>query len=196
MNSSGGGVGTRTVLVACIAVLLVILAMLVAYWVVKERDRRIDAVVSEVKTNERSLTAENEKLQLQLAEAQKAAKDAEERQRETIRKATAAEGSLLEETMTQSAVASRSTVYYVVVGSFESLSKAQEYNVNGPADMECGTIYKAHSKGKTLYRICTGCYTSKAEARQAVAESRDFWMEWRGVTPWVWTNKGYADSVE
>lgn len=65
---------------------------------------------------------------------------------------------------------SSQTVYYVVVGSFESLQEARNYNNNGPFDVVCGSIYKATVNGKTVYRVCAGVFNSKAKAQKKVKE--------------------------
>lgn len=92
---------------------------------------------------------------------------------------------------------STQTIYYVVVGSFSSLSEASTFANNAPCDTEWGNIYKATKDGKTLYRVCTGCYYSKAKAQQQVNEKTRFAREWGlGIKPWIWANKGQAKCVE
>lgn len=90
----------------------------------------------------------------------------------------------------------KSTVYYVVVASFETLQDARDFNNNGPADTVCGNIYQAQAKGKTVYRVVESCYYSEAKAKQKISLIADYFHEWRGLTPWIWRNKGEAHCIE
>jgi len=89
------------------------------------------------------------------------------------------------------------TIYYVVVGSFDSLQKAKDFNNNGPADTVFGNVYKCTANGKTVYRVCSGCFYNKAKAQKEARELHDIYKEigW-DVNAWVYPNKGLAVCVD
>ena len=82
------------------------------------------------------------------------------------------------------------TVYYVVVGSFDSLDEAHQF-LYSCADWLAGPVYKAKANGKTVYRVSPNCYRSKKEAREHVEQ-----LKQNGFSAWVWPSKGLADCVE
>ncbi|MCQ2289584.1 MAG: SPOR domain-containing protein [Muribaculaceae bacterium] len=83
------------------------------------------------------------------------------------------------------------TYYYVVVGSFSNLNEAKFYNDNAPGDVEWRGVFVTTSKGRTLYRVCDGCYTSKSSAQSHANEIRRLW----GIDAWVWASKGKARHI-
>ena len=82
------------------------------------------------------------------------------------------------------------TVYYVVVGSFDSLDEAHQF-LYSCADWLAGPVYKAKANGKTVYRVSPNCYRSKKEAQEHVEL-----LKQNGFSAWVWPSKGLANCVE
>ena len=82
------------------------------------------------------------------------------------------------------------TVYYVIIGSYESLAEANKYLYACPDWME-GPVYKAKANGKTVYRISYGCYRQKKNAQKAVDR-----LKKSGYTSWIWPSKGLANCVQ
>ena len=89
------------------------------------------------------------------------------------------------------APASSKSYYYVVVGSFTSLNDAKYCNNNAPGDVEWNGVYVATANGRTVYRVCDGCYTSKSSAQSHANEIKRIY----GINAWVWPNKGKARRV-
>lgn len=90
------------------------------------------------------------------------------------------------------------TIYYVVVGSFEDFNEAVSFNNNGPLDTVFGNIYTTKVNGRTVYRVCTGCFYSKAKAQAEVRSHKAFIRQCWGQDgkAWIWANKGLAKCVE
>lgn len=84
-------------------------------------------------------------------------------------------------------------VYYVVLKSLSTLDSAQIYNYNLPDGME-GWIYKCTSNGKTVYRVCDGCFSTLQKAQAAINERRSLDMWW-SADAWIWKNEGLGDCV-
>ncbi len=84
------------------------------------------------------------------------------------------------------------TYYYVVVGSFSNLNEAISYNSMAPGDLWWQGVYVATSNGRTVYRVCDGCYTNKSRAQSHANEIRRSW----GIDAWVWASKGKARRVD
>ena len=83
---------------------------------------------------------------------------------------------------------SRRTVYYVVCASFSSLSEAKKASDHGSQfdfNLHVGPIYQATANGKTVYRMCEGCYYS----RQAAQNFVDMYGGW------IWATNGLAKCV-
>jgi len=93
---------------------------------------------------------------------------------------------------------STQTIYYVVIGSFNSLQEAQDFNNNAPYDTVFGSIYTAKVNGRTVYRVCTDCFYSKQKAQTEVNNYKK-WMNEAGrygAQAWIWSNRGLARCVE
>lgn len=133
--------------------------------------------------------------ELQAAEAQSTASQQEEQAKADSIEAERQKAEAEAAAAAAAAQANQRPVYYVVVGSFESLQEARSYNANGPGDCDCGNVFEAIANGKRVYRVCTSCYYSKAKALQNVNETKGFWQSQRDVTPWVWENAGEARCV-
>lgn len=82
------------------------------------------------------------------------------------------------------------TLYYVVVASRESLREAAIVSQNMPDGLE-SPVYKAFSKGKTVYRVCSGCYTNKKDAKELVTLLKDYYY----MKAWIWTDETNAECV-
>lgn len=88
-------------------------------------------------------------------------------------------------------------LYYVVLGSWNSLEKAKSHYDFLPDVLELGCIYKAESNGKTVYRIAINCYRTKAQAQAKIREvktnfNRDAWVwETDALAECVYCPKGY-----
>lgn len=75
----------------------------------------------------------------------------------------------------------KQTLYYIVLGSYQSLDNAKQHNVNCPDGLE-SSIVKVTVKGKTLYRAVTNCYFSKAKATQMARDINEHY----NINAWVW----------
>ena len=85
-------------------------------------------------------------------------------------------------------------VYYVVLGSYESLDSALIYNYRRPDGMECW-IYKCTSKGKTVYRLCDGCFSTLQDAQSAISDwCSSLYGHWF-TDAWIWKNVGLGNCV-
>lgn len=84
-------------------------------------------------------------------------------------------------------------VYYVVLGSYNTLEGAQKFNYMCPDGMECW-IYKCTSKGKTVYRVCFSCFSTRQKAQAEI-------NEWRSLgshlftNAWIWESEGLGNCV-
>lgn len=97
---------------------------------------------------------------------------------------------MLMATLTISAQSRTRNVYYVVLGSYSTLSQAKKFNSQCPDGLECN-IYRAKANGKTVYRACTYVSYSKSKAQECAREiNRNY-----GRNAWVWTSKGLAKCV-
>lgn len=86
------------------------------------------------------------------------------------------------------------TVYYVVLESHGSLDSAQTYNYRRPDGMECW-IYKCTSNGKTVYRLCDGCFSTRSNAQAAINKWRSMmYSDWY-TNAWIWENEGLGDCI-
>ena len=87
-------------------------------------------------------------------------------------------------------------VYYVVLESHSTLDSAQMYNYYCPDGMECW-IYKCTAKGKTVYRVCDGCFSTRSKAQMIINERRSLYDDgWNYYTnAWIWENEGLGDCV-
>ena len=90
----------------------------------------------------------------------------------------------------QVAASKSTTVYYVVTGSFSTLSGAQEFLKSCHDGLE-GPIYVTKSKGHTLYRICPDCFYSKTAAQKCAREINELIEN----SAWVWSSNGRAKCV-
>lgn len=82
------------------------------------------------------------------------------------------------------------TLYYVVIQSFSTLDAAKARAEDMP-DALLSPVYRAVDKGKTYYRICTGCFLSRQQAEAHQNEIKEF----NGADTWIWATKGFADCV-
>ena len=85
-------------------------------------------------------------------------------------------------------------VYYVVLESHESLDSALTYNYRCPDGMECW-IYKCTSKGKTVYRVCDGCFSTLQKAQAAINDWRSGLHGHLYADAWIWKNDGLGNCV-
>ena len=85
-------------------------------------------------------------------------------------------------------------VYYVVLGSYESLDSARIHNGWLPDGMECW-IYKCSLNGKTVYRLCDGCFSTRSNAQAAINKWRSMEAHWY-ANAWIWESEGLGDCVE
>lgn len=82
------------------------------------------------------------------------------------------------------------TLYYVVILSFSTLDAAKARAEDMP-DALLNPVYRGVDKGKTYYRICTGCFLDR---KQAEAHQREI-KENFGADTWIWSTKGFAECV-
>ncbi len=85
-------------------------------------------------------------------------------------------------------------VYYVVLESHSTLDSAQMYNYVCPDGMECW-IYKCTSKGKTVYRVCEDCFSTRSKAQAAINEWRSTMRGDWYTNAWIWESEGLGDCV-
>lgn len=81
-------------------------------------------------------------------------------------------------------------IYYVVLGSFNTLKDAKRFNYFAPDGLECN-IYKTKVKGKTVYRACCNVYKTANEAHECAREIQKNY----GINAWVWSSEGVANCV-
>ncbi len=86
-------------------------------------------------------------------------------------------------------------VYYVVVCSCSTLEEAQKYNYNCPDGLECW-IYKAYAKGKTVYRVCYSCHSTKAKAMAQIKYLKESPYAVWFTDAWIWPSNGLGKCVE
>lgn len=87
------------------------------------------------------------------------------------------------------------TIYYVVIWSGFTLSEAQQYNYGCPDGFECH-IYKTWSKGRTVYRVCYSCHSTRAKAQNKIREMQCSsllapWFQ----NAWIWASPGLGKCV-
>ena len=82
-------------------------------------------------------------------------------------------------------------VYYVVVECYESLEEAKKALEVLP-DFLVAPIYETTVKGKTEYRICVACYTTKAKALAEIKKLKEVLNDRRFG---LWKSKGTARCV-
>ena len=85
-------------------------------------------------------------------------------------------------------------VYYVVLESHSSLDSAQTYNYRCPDGMECW-IYKCTLNGKTVYRVCDGCFSTLQKAQAAINDWRSGLHGHLYTDAWIWKNVGLGNCV-
>lgn len=85
-------------------------------------------------------------------------------------------------------------VYYVVLESHSTLDSAQMYNYVCPDGMECW-IYKCTAKGRTVYRVCDGCFSTRSKAQAAINEWRSTMRGDWYTNAWIWESEGLGDCV-
>ena len=85
-------------------------------------------------------------------------------------------------------------VYYVVLGSYGSLDSALTYNYQRPDGMECW-IYKCTAKGKTVYRLCDGCFSTLQKAQSAINDWSSGLYGYLFADAWIWKNDGLGNCV-
>ncbi len=84
-------------------------------------------------------------------------------------------------------------LYYVVVGSYPTISEAQNWNYVCADGLE-GAIYDVIVNGKKMYRVCIACYTNRQEAQNEVNSIKRLFNDNRSA--WIWENNGPAHCVE
>lgn len=84
-------------------------------------------------------------------------------------------------------------LYYVVVGSYPTISEAQNWNYACADGLE-GAIYDVIAKGKKMYRVCVACYTNRQEATNYANTIKEFFSDNRSA--WIWESNGPAHCVE
>ena len=96
------------------------------------------------------------------------------------------------EESSQRVAGSNRKVYYVVVGSYESLSEAKKAMYAQPDVLEGSNVYRAKDKnGRKVFRQCDGCYYSRSEAQEHVKGLNDF----LDINAWIWESDGPAPCV-
>ncbi|MBR2194680.1 MAG: leucine-rich repeat protein [Salinivirgaceae bacterium] len=85
-------------------------------------------------------------------------------------------------------------VYYVVLGSHNTLEDSQKYNSACPDGMECW-IYKCTSNGKTVYRVCYACFSTRQKAQAAINEWRSSLYGHLFADAWIWESDGLGNCV-
>lgn len=88
-----------------------------------------------------------------------------------------------------SAAKSYRNVYYVVIGSWQSLANAKAFYNQLPGYLSNGSIYKAVAKGKVVYRMVVGEYPSRSAAQQFINDTY-----WSG-SMWIWKSDGTEQLV-
>lgn len=84
-------------------------------------------------------------------------------------------------------------VYYIVLGSYNTLESAQTYNYNCSDGMECW-IYKCTSKDKTVYRVCFDCFSTSQKAQIEINKWRSYGISWF-TDAWIWESDGLGNCV-
>lgn len=84
------------------------------------------------------------------------------------------------------------TVYYVVIGSYNSLDAVTKARYNMPDAIDCSPIFLGKKSGKNVYRMCTGVYYTREQAQREV----DLLKSTFGFTPWIWKSNGQAQCVD
>jgi hypothetical protein len=83
-------------------------------------------------------------------------------------------------------------VFYVVLGSYESLENAIKATGETP-DFLLSPVYKAEEKGEVKYRLCCDCYYSKEKALERKQELEE--LVGNFITTWIWESDGLAECV-
>ena len=83
-------------------------------------------------------------------------------------------------------------VFYVVLGSYESLENAIKATGETP-DFLLSPVYKAEEKGVVKYRLCCDCYYSKEKALERKQELEE--LVGNFITTWIWESDGLAECV-
>ena len=81
-------------------------------------------------------------------------------------------------------------VYYVVLGSFNSLQDAKKFNYNTPDGLECN-IYRVKVGRKTVYRACCNVFKTSKEAHETARQIQKYYS----INAWVWPSNGLATCV-
>lgn len=87
-------------------------------------------------------------------------------------------------------------VYYVVLKSHDTMEDAQNFNRVCADGMECW-IYKCTSNGKTVYRLCVGCFSTRSDAQDRINECRSLYdgaFDYY-TNAWIWESKGLGNCV-
>ncbi len=91
-------------------------------------------------------------------------------------------------TLNSDAQRGKRTYYYVVVASYSTLAEARHHNLICP-DFDERWIYKAYVNGRTVYRMCVACFTTRAKAQACIRSMRE-------SNAWIWPCNGLAQFVE
>lgn len=90
------------------------------------------------------------------------------------------------------------TVYYVVMKSYDTMEDAQMFN-RVCADGAERWIYKCTSNGKTVYRLCDGCFSTRSYAQDRINECRSWYDDdniWDDyANAWIWKSEGLGNCV-
>ena len=83
-------------------------------------------------------------------------------------------------------------VYYVVVGTYSSLAEAKKAMIVQPDALDGSNVYRAKDKnGRTVFRLCPGCYYNRADAQEHAKGLNDF----LDIGAWIWESDGVAPCV-
>lgn len=88
------------------------------------------------------------------------------------------------------------TVYYIVLESHDTMEDAQNFNRVCADGMECW-IYKCTSNGKTVYRLCVGCFSTRSDAQDRINECRSLYdgaFDYY-TNAWIWESEGLGNCV-
>ena len=80
----------------------------------------------------------------------------------------------------------------MVVGTYQSLDEAKKAMIVQPDALDGSNVYRGKDKnGRTVFRMCPGCYYSRADAQEQVKALN----EYLGINSWIWESDGVAPCV-
>ena len=92
---------------------------------------------------------------------------------------------------TEAKPAGSDKLYYVVIASFSELERARKTTDGLPAEFK-SPIYKYQTDGKTAYRICESCYTTRARAEARIKHLK---QRFGKSDLWLWETNGKVTCV-